>query len=553
MSLIDKRLSEEPVAASMSSTDILSGIVDAKSAQVPPEVLLALLNSFEQVFAQNVEVLGAHKALSYDGDGALLVNLTSPGPGGSEAAANLTLRCNSGGLNPSSQVLGQKHNQFIFYADENGFGLKTGIPYTHEDDAIPFDKDINQLGKELLQSQTILNMHAGEPWYNFKGDGFLTVPNDIDINFGTGDFSIVVRFRTSHDFSGLSGNLFFKGIGTQSYQAFIFTDNKVGFLTRGAGGSITIFSNDTINDGNWHIAAFLGNRGSTQSMYIDGILQTDTATTPADTITGTENLFIGRGNAANYFTGGIDGVVFYNHLLTAVEAKSISSNPQKAIDWVDMWGSNDDDNATTFVNASYTTAANETATGIDYTSDGGGGHTAAKGGYVIVEGFKYRFTGTLVLNSGTGSEVSMRTSATGGSGMGLAETTVNGENSFEFTANKSDASAFIRFSNFSTAADCEWTNIKLVQLGATIALEAKGSGEEFWVDSSDNGNDGVVTGATVENEHIYSDIDIRYKLKGPRLTTAQKNALTAVNGMIVYDTTLNKFQGFENSAWISFI
>jgi hypothetical protein len=38
-----------------------------------------------------------------------------------------------------------------------------------------------------------------------------------------------------------------------------------------------------------------------------------------------------------------------------------------------------------------------------------------------------------------------------------------------------------------------------------------------------------------------------------RLTTAQKNALTAVNGMVVYDSTLNKFQGYENGVWTSFI
>lgn len=39
----------------------------------------------------------------------------------------------------------------------------------------------------------------------------------------------------------------------------------------------------------------------------------------------------------------------------------------------------------------------------------------------------------------------------------------------------------------------------------------------------------------------------------PRLTTTQKNALTPVNGMVVYDSTLNKFQGYENGAWTSFI
>lgn len=39
----------------------------------------------------------------------------------------------------------------------------------------------------------------------------------------------------------------------------------------------------------------------------------------------------------------------------------------------------------------------------------------------------------------------------------------------------------------------------------------------------------------------------------PRLTTTQKNALTAVNGMVCYDSTLNKFQGYENGAWTNLI
>src|SRR3972149_3312593 len=39
----------------------------------------------------------------------------------------------------------------------------------------------------------------------------------------------------------------------------------------------------------------------------------------------------------------------------------------------------------------------------------------------------------------------------------------------------------------------------------------------------------------------------------PRMTTAQKTALTAVNGMILYDTDLGKFQGYEAGAWINLI
>jgi hypothetical protein len=36
-------------------------------------------------------------------------------------------------------------------------------------------------------------------------------------------------------------------------------------------------------------------------------------------------------------------------------------------------------------------------------------------------------------------------------------------------------------------------------------------------------------------------------------TTTEKNALTAINGMIVYDSTLGKFQGYEAGAWVSLI
>ncbi|OHB77363.1 MAG: hypothetical protein A2Z34_11500 [Planctomycetes bacterium RBG_16_59_8] len=35
----------------------------------------------------------------------------------------------------------------------------------------------------------------------------------------------------------------------------------------------------------------------------------------------------------------------------------------------------------------------------------------------------------------------------------------------------------------------------------------------------------------------------------PRMTTAQRNALTAANGMIVYNTSTNAFNFYENGAW----
>lgn len=37
------------------------------------------------------------------------------------------------------------------------------------------------------------------------------------------------------------------------------------------------------------------------------------------------------------------------------------------------------------------------------------------------------------------------------------------------------------------------------------------------------------------------------------LTTGERDALTAANGMVIYNTTDNKFQGYENGAWVNLI
>jgi len=37
------------------------------------------------------------------------------------------------------------------------------------------------------------------------------------------------------------------------------------------------------------------------------------------------------------------------------------------------------------------------------------------------------------------------------------------------------------------------------------------------------------------------------------LTTTERNALTAANGMIIYNSTDNKFQGYEGGSWANLI
>jgi len=46
----------------------------------------------------------------------------------------------------------------------------------------------------------------------------------------------------------------------------------------------------------------------------------------------------------------------------------------------------------------------------------------------------------------------------------------------------------------------------------------------------------------------------QFGILAPQVTTAQRDTIQSpVNGQIIYNTTLNKFQGFENGAWVNLV
>ena len=95
----------------------------------------------------------------------------------------------------------------------------------------------------------------------------------------------------------------------------------------------------------------------------------------------------------------------------------------------------------------------------------------------------------------------------------------------------------------------------------TDALYANQTADAAYIKVENGKNLEVATGATSVRRLQVSDtgVDITGNIVSSgytqfgSLTTTARNALTASNGMVIYNSTLNKFQGYENGAWVNLV
>ena len=67
------------------------------------------------------------------------------------------------------------------------------------------------------------------------------------------------------------------------------------------------------------------------------------------------------------------------------------------------------------------------------------------------------------------------------------------------------------------------------------------------------GNLGIGLPRPLQKLHVNGNAQVNGFIQFGSLTTVERDALTAANGMVIYNSTDDKFQGRENGAWVSLI
>ena len=428
----------------LSETDsVLVNVGGTKTQQSRIAVLRAILNAFSQDFS------GPVTAPSFAGNGKLLTELLFTGVGGTSSIGSLSLVCNSDGSTPLAKIVWSKDGVDIGSFDENGFSPATDIPYSHADDAIPFAKDLNLNGFNLLRSRTIQSI---QPFQYARFNGATSegiIPDNDNIDGGKNDLSILIEFNSSFDFSGGSGYLFDKRIGSSlGFNCPLVPSGNLSFnLDYGSSKAVTTVSR--VDDGKNHIAIIRLDRSGNMDIYLDGLLDSPLVDISAGadfSISNTQGLYLGSNSGASFYTGVISRFVMFNRLLTSEEAKSLSSNPNKAIDWADEGGSNTDlTSGTVTIGKNYRTT--DFIAGDDFTN------VSSVGASANVDGAEWTAIDTTP-TTWTNSSVLHRTGAT----------------------------------------------LNLKPQDIITAINVSGLPEaEFWMDSSGNGNHAVLTDVSVGN------------------------------------------------------
>ncbi|MCK4663274.1 MAG: LamG domain-containing protein [Bacteroidales bacterium] len=168
-------------------------------------------------------------------------------------------------------------------------------------------------------------------------EGFALIHNDYvegvdndEIDFGTGDFSIVTRFTTSDD---ISGTILCKINTNTGYGLGVSSGILTPFISGAAGPASSINTGYVLSENTGYLIAVVVEDNQIVSTYVNSILEhTFDNGTPFGSVDNTATIKFGYGGGAmsGYYSGTIANVYLYNKALTASEVKQLTLNPEAA-------------------------------------------------------------------------------------------------------------------------------------------------------------------------------------------------------------------------------
>ncbi len=144
------------------------------------------------------------------------------------------------------------------------------------------------------------------------GDDFVTIPDHVAYHFGSGDFTVEMRFRTSVSHYGfLVNKREFSGEGEVGFFLEILPGGLMSFaleVPEQQGNESIIYSEDNLADGLWHHVAGV-RQGGQMLLYIDGQqVASESLALPMDVTNAAAVLLGKRHSDVGYFQGMLDDV-----------------------------------------------------------------------------------------------------------------------------------------------------------------------------------------------------------------------------------------------------
>jgi len=187
---------------------------------------------------------------------------------------------------------------------------------------------------------------------------------------------------------------------------------------------------------------------------------------------------------------------------------------------------------------------------------------ADEGGDLATGATKLDFVGSGVVASGTGTTKTITISGGGGGGSSAADDITIG-----------DALVEIATTVGNITLDAQATDTDIIFKGTdggvdTTFLTLDGSEAGKAIFNADVTIDGTITSTATGTPTLTSASNINIPVGGSivvqqnsggggfrvgNLTTTERNALASADGEIIYNTTTNKFQGYENGAWVDLV